>query len=213
MKKLLIASIAAMSLSGYAQADTIGFEVGLEYWAAKIGGTSDGADFGDVFDDKNNTLIYGALEHPVPIIPNVLLNLNQVNIGSSADINFNDLILYYEVLDNWFELDLGVGARFYDGSFAGIDSGLDPTMYIAYGKGQFNLPVTGLSAGVAATLGSGDGGDTSDVKAYLRWETSIGLGVSGGYRYLSNKIDVGSVISGDAEPDFSGLYLGAFFHF
>jgi outer membrane protein len=221
MKKQLLALAIAGAFIAPTQADTIGFEVGVSYWDAGIGGSDDSFDYADNYDDGSNTRIYALLEHPIPIIPNVLVAINSIendnkNNDTSLDTSFNDYLLYYEVLDNVVELDLGIGARQFSGevSISGTSYDLDPTMPVAYAKAQFNLPITGLSLGVNVLTGSTGDDKSTDATAFVRWESGIGLGLEGGYRTLSNELEV--KLPGDdpvLTPDLDGAFASVFFHF
>lgn len=210
MKKTLVATslTAAMLAAIPAQADTLGFEVGAALWQADL--DTKGWDKGD------NTIIYGAFEHPIPAIPNIRVQQNNVENdadvgGATFDTSFTDFILYYEVLDNVVELDLGFGARKYSGEVANTD--IDPTLAAAYAKAQFNLPVTGLSAGASATLAADADSDATDIDVFLRWESAIGLGVSGGYRMLDSSLVIGNNDDDPADVKLDGAYISAFYHF
>lgn len=223
MKKQLLALAVAGAFIAPTQADTIGFEVGAAYWGAGISGKDKEipVDWDKEYDDGDNTVIYGVLEHPIPVIPNVKVVINQIENDAkdgsdTVDTSFNDFILYYEILDNIVELDLGIGARQFTGDAANSDIDLDPTLPVAYGKAQFNLPITGLSLGAELTTGAASGDKSTDASAYVRWESTLGLGVTAGYRTLSSEIefkDSGSSQTLSISPDLAGAYVSAFFHF
>jgi outer membrane protein len=214
MKKTLLAlSCSAALFAGTVQADTLGFEVGATLWQADISGKN----LDNSFDKGDNVSFYGSFEHPVPIIPNIKVSINQLEneakdstTDDDIDASFNDFLLYYEVLDNIVELDLGFGARMYDGE-SGSEK-LDPTLGTVYAKVQFNLPVTGLSLGVDTLVGM-DSGDNkaTDATAYVRWESGLGLGVAGGYRMMQTTFEFSDGSANDA--DFDGAYVSAFYHF
>lgn len=210
MKKTLLAtSLAAAMLAAVpTQADTLGFEVGAALWQADLDGS--------YLDKGDNVIIYGAFEHPIPVLPNIRIQQNNVENEKgdyTYDTSFTDFLLYYEVLDNVVELDLGFGARKYHGEDKGtVHADIDPTLAAAYGRAQFNLPVTGLSLGLAATLAADSDSDATDIDAYVRWESGIGLGVSGGYRTLDSALIIGND-KDTTDVKLDGAYISAFYHF
>jgi outer membrane protein len=141
MKKTLIALMIAGASSG-AYADTIlGIYAGAGNWMASYDGDA-GSDSIDVeelnLDDTDNLYFYAALEHPVPLIPNIRLAHTNVQVeGMSTltstftldeetysqgtdvftelDMTHTDGTLYYEILDNWVTFDIGLTARAFDG--------------------------------------------------------------------------------------------------
>lgn len=226
MKKQLLALAIAGACIAPAQADTIGFEVGVDLWDASIAGSDDAFDYADEYDDGSNTRLYALLEHPIPIIPNVLVSVNTIENDAkdsslnTLDSSFNDFILYYEILDNIVELDLGIGARQFTGDVSDTTESydVDPTLPVAYGKAQFNLPITGLSLGVSVLTGAASEDKSTDASAYVRWESTLGLGVTAGYRTLSSEFEVKDVADAGGDditlsPDLDGVFVSAFFHF
>ena len=178
-----LATILVATLPGVAVADTIlGIYAGASRWDYELDGSfsSDGTtintDTDLQLDDDDSNVLYVALEHPIPLLPNVKIQrndldfsgsatlgrdityagttfLNGVDINSTLDLSNTDYILYYEILDNWVNLDLGLNFKKFDGD-ASISSlgqsaseDLDETLPMLYGKAQFDLPFTGLSAG------------------------------------------------------------------
>ena len=133
MKKTLLACALLGSLVGTsAQAATVvGFKVGGDYWKADTNGTF--AERGRSqqefnYDSSSQGSIWVAVEHPIPLVPNVKIRQNSLDADGSADVtDFNfggtsytgnvttntdlsntDFVLYYEILDNDIvSLDLG----------------------------------------------------------------------------------------------------------
>lgn len=228
-----------------AQADTIlGVYVGAGIWQSEISGdVQDGTTKIDTEDDigledNDNTYFYFALEHPIPVLPNIKLQHTELsvdgdnlltrdidfngsvfsvsdNVSAEADLTHTDVTLYYELLDNWVSLDLGISVRLFDG-FVEIQSttdsareDLEDPIPMLYGKVRFDLPLTGLSVDAEAN-GVGYGGNTLlDASLRLAYESSIGLGVEAGYR--SMVLDIDEDIEGDI--DISGIFAGINFHF
>jgi len=148
MKKLTTAlAIAACLGAGNASADTLlGVYAGVQSWNMDAEG-----DFGSVingvastatfdFEEQRQTSFYAALEHPVPLLPNIKIVRNQLEtngggtvtgtfefggidftttagLQTEVDLTNTDYILYYEILDNdLVTVDVGINAKHIDGS-------------------------------------------------------------------------------------------------
>ena len=150
MKKLLIASSIAACLAAPVQADTIlGLYIGGQVWDSAASGVFGEIDNQTDFNlkDETQTGFHVALEHPVPLIPNIkiastsldttgqtTLNLDfsfngeDFTSGDSVDATFDvsyvDYTLYYEILDNdLITLDIGLTARDIDGDISVASTG------------------------------------------------------------------------------------------
>lgn len=262
LAKALKVSIIATALTGqYAIADTIfGIYAGAGSWQGEYSGevgapATTTTDLG--MDDENNSFFYIAIEHPVPLLPNIKVQHNKIEsnqtgtlgndfsldtarslslggsgastakfpAGSSVttdfDLSHTDATLYYEVLDNWLNLDLGVTLRKYSGyleaksalSSERIDLNLSTPLL--YGKLQFDLPFTGFSAGVegnyVAHLGLSDDSNLAEYTAKIgyQFDSALDLGIEAGYRSVT--MDINDDVNTDIE--LKGPYIAATFHF
>ncbi|NRB24909.1 TIGR04219 family outer membrane beta-barrel protein [Shewanella sp.] len=143
MKKTLVACALLASLVGTSAqaASLIGFKVGGDYWQADTSGSF--AENGQPQQDFNYSSssqgsIWVAIEHPIPLVPNIKIRENRLDASGSSvangfdfggniyngDINTNsdlsntDFILYYELLDNdLVALDVGAAYKKMHGSF------------------------------------------------------------------------------------------------
>lgn len=196
-------------------------------------------------DDDTATFFYVAFEHPVPVLPNIKLVRTEMDqeststlteeiefnnktysadaeVESKIDLSHTDVTLYYELLDNWVNFDLGLTVRQFDGELAitGTEatSGITETAQedvdfpvpLLYGKAQFDLPLTGLYAAVEGNWIGFGGNVFFDATGKVGYETSIGFGVEGGMRSITLEIDEDDL---EADMDFTGLYLAAHYHF
>ncbi|MCG8669463.1 MAG: TIGR04219 family outer membrane beta-barrel protein [Pseudomonadales bacterium] len=194
-------------------------------------------------DDSSASYLYVAIEHPLPALPNIKLARTELDqtgrstieesiefdgkeysadteIESKIDLSHTDFTLYYELLDNWVNLDLGLTIRQFDGeiSLSGEISGSEETAQedidfpvpLLYFKGQFDLPFTGLYAAVDGNWIGYGGNVFFDAVGKIGYETSIGFGVEAGLRSITLEIDEDDV---EADMDFSGLFLAAHYHF
>lgn len=159
LNRILPASALAavmFTASSSTQADVLGVYAGGGLWQTDLSGDvgdagQPAADLEDLgLDDEDSNFFYVALEHPIPIIPNARLQLNDINLSNTAtvsqsfvidgdtftagtevasdiDLTHTDATLYYEVLDNVVSLDLGLTFRMFDGSFEVTDTTTNET--------------------------------------------------------------------------------------
>jgi outer membrane protein len=220
MRKLMLAVGGSLILvAPLSQADVVGLGASVSYWDSDLSGEA--ADSGGVVDVENdlnldsdsnaNASLY--LEHPVPVLPNVRLNYTlvqqsgrgQVN-GTFGGVNFGgvdvqsdldleqlDLTLYYEVLDNWVNLDLGLTARDLSGELIVQQIGgnqevsetkVDGVVPMGYLAARFDLPFTGVSVGAEGNFISFDGDSLHDFNAFGQYEIAL-IQFRAGYRQMS----------------------------
>ncbi|MBW7470105.1 TIGR04219 family outer membrane beta-barrel protein [Marinobacter sp. M216] len=220
MRKLVVAACSSLILSApVAQADVVGLGANVSYWDSDLSGqATDNGDVVDVENDLNldsdsnaNASLY--FEHPVPVLPNVRLNYTLIEqtgrgqlgadfggifVGSGVDVRSDldleqlDLTLYYEVLDNWVNLDLGLTARSLDGELNVKEIGgtqasktqVDAVLPMGYVAARFDLPLTGVSVGAEGNFVSYSGDSLHDFSAYGQFEIAV-LQLRAGYRQMS----------------------------
>ena len=243
--KIIKQGIVALGLSfatATSFADVLGLSASLTFWYPELSGDiRSGGDNIDVSNDlglgdKEAFIFTGAFEHPVPIIPNVriqLMDSDQVahgtvnnvvfdgqtfdgDVQTSLDLTNYDFTLYYEILDNWVNLDLGLTAKVFDGELilraqdpnspALSKTDIDDVIPMLYGSASFDLPITSFSAGVEGNVFSLDDDTVYDVVARLRYQFGF-FGAEVGYRAMAVKIDGGKGVDVDATQD--GPYLSA----
>jgi len=142
MKKTALAILVTGLLSASAMADTIGgLYIGGSIWSNEATGTfgekSSLVDFN--LKDQEQGSYYIALEHPIPLIPNLMIASTTLDTDGSTilsqdfefgdekfnistpvdttfDVSYVDYTLYYELFDNGlFSFDFGLTARDFDG--------------------------------------------------------------------------------------------------
>ncbi|KMQ74669.1 TIGR04219 family outer membrane beta-barrel protein [Marinobacter subterrani] len=220
MRKLMLAVGGSLILvTPLSQADVVGLGASVSYWDSDLSGqAATNNDVVDVENDLNlesdsnaNASVY--FEHPVPILPNVRLNYTLVQqsgrgelgtsgfvgipgsvpVQSEFDLDQLDLTLYYEVLDNWANLDLGLTARDLSGKlvvqqigggFAVNETKVDAVIPMGYVAARFDLPFTGVSVGAEGNFISFDGDSLRDFNAYGQYEIAL-LQFRAGYRQMA----------------------------
>ena len=246
MDKLIGICLFFLLFSSVTQADVLGFSVGVDYFNYDMSGevrspvAADGAVNID-FDDSNDVNFYAQLEHPVPFLPNVKLQQNNLQadgliplsdpgflggatvfVSGDIDLSHTDVVLYYEILDNWVNLDLGLSAKYFDGYtrfelesqgqlVIDDESDFDDWIPMVYAKAQFDLPFTGFSAAATVEALSFDSNKVVDLDLALKYQSDFGFGADLGYRSLDVDLRNSNSFNSDLKTD--GFYLGANFSF
>ncbi|MEP1216180.1 MAG: TIGR04219 family outer membrane beta-barrel protein [Marinobacter sp.] len=218
MRKLILALGGSLMVAApVVSADVLGVGANISYWDSDLSGEAGKKnDFVDVendldLDNDTNANLSAYFEHPVPVLPNVRLNYTRIEqsgtgelstefdlvdvgpVDSDLDLTQFDVTLYYEVLDNWVNMDLGLTARNLDGELTVQQVGgagsvsqteVDGVIPMGYLAARFDLPLTGVSVGGEANLISFDGDSVYDYNAYGQYELSL-LQLRAGYRQIS----------------------------
>lgn len=229
----------------HSNADTVfGIYAGAGSWQSEYSGeagkpSASADDLG--MDDSNNNFFYIAIEHPIIFFPNIKLQQNNITSSQSSmidnnfsignivypggatvatdfDLSYTDAALYYELLDNWITLDIGVTIRKYSGYLQAESATLsdktniDMSVPLMYGRVQFDLPLTGFFAGFEGNYIGFDGNDLADYSAKIGYlfDSALDLGIEAGYRAVNLNIDDGDV---HTNLGIKGPYVAAIFHF
>lgn len=205
----------------------------------------DGSEFVDLETDlgmesQTGVMASVAIEHFIPLIPNVKMEHTNLSYDSSStltrtitfdgvtytvgedinsklDLSHTDFVLYYEILDNWVSIDLGINVKLFSGNLTvQSDSEYDeidlsapiPTLY---GKAQFDVPSTDLSIGAEGSYIAYSDNTLSDIRGYIGYEIMLGFGVELGYRSIDLQLD--DIDDVAINSTFDGAYLSATFHF
>ncbi len=252
ISKILL--MVSLLLAPALQADTIGFEVGGYYWVVDHDGTlssdsseSTGTTINMIDDlahnEDSHNVFYAALEHPVPMLPNLKITSTDLltssastltrdvtfggstysqdeDVASIIDMSNTEYTVYYELLDNWVNLDLGLSFRKYDGliSMETDPAGsaineledLDFTIPLLYVSARFDLPLTGFFIGTDLNIISYDDDSLSDAVLSLGYESDIGLGARAGYRIFSLEVIEDTF---NSDLDFDGAFVSVYYHF
>lgn len=203
MKKAVIAAAVATMLSAPSYADTLlGVYIGGEIWDTEASGS-----FGDMsaqnnfnFEDEKNNSFYVALEHPIPLVPNLKYSqtdlttqggatidssftFSGVTFGSGVaattdfDLSFADYTLYYEIFDNdLLTVDIGLTGRDFDGSIYVASSSLESTLDVSqivpmlYASTIVGIPATSFSVFAQGNFLSFDDHTLYDYKVGVTYE-------------------------------------------
>lgn len=186
-------------------------------------------------------------EHPVPFAPNIRMTYTNIENSKEKTIKHTagvttyytqdsvallfdniDFTFYYEVLDNWLNLDVGLTARSLNGEFEAIStigdgltrpvqdrSKLNEIVPMLYLNGRVDIPfVDGIYVQSVINGISYQGNTLYDADVRLGYDLNLialDVGVYGGYRRMVLKsTDLGSLYA-DAYMD--GLIAGLEVHF
>ena len=247
--KILPVLALALLFSVPAQADFVGFRIGASYWEPELSGDISSTGDPDIdlsddldLDDPSESSLVLVLEHPVPFLPNLRyqgieldssgsesltggITFNGENyvagetVRSTLDLSHDDLVLYYEVLDNWVNLDIGLDIKSFDGKVSIVGStntttssiDIDETIPLLYLSARFDLPFSGFYVGADISTLSVDDSSVDDTTLKLGYESKIGFGIEGGIKTFSVELDDADDLDTDLEYD--GAFVNGFFNF
>jgi len=194
------------------------------------------------FTDESHSVLWVKFEHPIPFLPNLKLVSSNIdtsavslltrdivfggdaftaneNLYTQMDLSNTEYTLYYELLDNWLNLDVGLTLRQYDGivTLASDSTGpnnndevLDFVIPLLYINGRFDLPLTGFFVEGSMNVIRYDNDSLSDTELAIGYENEYGLGVKLAHRSLSMEVDEANFQS---NLDLSGVYFSLYYHF
>jgi len=176
---LLAAALVSLFATNPVQADFVGLYLGVDGWNMDSSGrfgTRDLEPQDFTLDKETKVSFFVALEHPIPLLPNVRIRGNnldtsgrerittqfeingrQFDVNQDVDVDFNiqntDLTLYYELFDNdVVSFDLGLTAKYLDGDItvSGDSGGATTTEKVSF-SGVVPLVYGALEVGIPAT--------------------------------------------------------------
>jgi outer membrane protein len=179
----------------------------------------------------NDMFAKAYLKHPFPLIPKVRMGYTKfyhvgagkvdgtLHFGSSGfssaidttlDLKMYDLTLYYEVLDNWIDADVGLNIKQIEGtvmlqSSEGYESkDFDLSVPMLYARVGVDIPSTNLSVHAEGNYVTLNGKNIYDAEAGVRYTFNSGLGLETGYKVMHLKFENEDELT--MESDFSGAY-------
>lgn len=237
----IYSSLLVLATLNPVRADFVGLNIGANHWTPDVTGSFSSNSGTSIqlqddlgYKDKSSTSLSLSFEHPVPFIPNIKYSgydLNSSsskvttntltfngqnytgNINSRLDLSHNDIVLYYQLLDNWVNLDLGLDLKKFDGKVSINDNSIDvdetiPMLYLA---ARFDLPLTGMYIGANIQQLSVGDSTSEDTTLMVGYESKSGLGVEGGIKTFS--LDLQDSNNLNTSLEYDGIYLNGYFHF
>jgi outer membrane protein len=226
--KLLCAILGITALHS-AHADFIGLKGSIDYWQynADLSHPQHNPSQSELDDDRG-LAFSAAIEHPVPFLPNV--KIKHINLQAESaesfsdvhrnqlDINYSDFILYYEILDNIINADVGAGVKSIEGDIRHnytFTQDISETLPMLYAQAGVKLPLTGLSANAEVSVAGLNHEQVTDAQAELKYNfidsVLVDVGAKIGYRILDIQLKKDS--DDEAKLKFKGPYLGVEAHF
>ena len=222
MKQTVLASaLLTAMMATSAQADTLlGFKVGGDVWQADTSGEFL-ATPKIKFDSSTQGSLWVSLEHPVPLVPNVMIRQNILKQDTTledktykTDQSNTDLILYYEILDNdLVSLDVGGAYKIMQGEFKSIETiqadlqniskDLDKGILMGYANAMVGVPGIGLFAFADVMTGLNET-KVHDYQLGLGWQFDsmlVDTRIRTGYREFDYNVDA-------TDTTFKGFFAG-----
>jgi len=191
------------------------------------------------FSDSQDIFFKGYLEHPLPFLPNLKLGYTTLSttgtqsvdlfswgnfsrftgdIANKLTLDITDATLYYELLDNWAEVDTGLTFRHISGDMSVSTrlssdfASFSTTTPMLYGKIRAHIPSTELSLQLEANAIAFTGINAYDYELSARYTFYMGLGLEAGYKafHLENDEFANSL---NVNIDFSGPYAAVIWDF
>ncbi len=242
MKKVVLLLFSSVIMF----ADTIGGEISLGFYGHSLEGTSrykadNTADFVDTlgFSSTEDIFFKAYIEHPFPVVPNIKLAYHTLThagerilssfswggmenvtgkVDSGLSLDYTDVTLYYEILDNWIAVDGGLTFRSLKGDMkleTAIKSdslSYSETLPLLYGKARFYIPSTDISLQAEMNLLALGSISSYDVELSARYTFDLGLGLELGYKSFYLESD--TLVAGlRTELNFAGPYAAAVWDF
>lgn len=219
---LALASSSAMALPG------LDLWAGGYTWNTKYEGgvsaTSAGQPVNLMLDDtlglkdSDNTVIWAAFEHPIPVIPNIQIKKTDLEtsgtgaftqsftfgnetfsasetLNTDISLNHTDITAYYGLPLPLVTIDFGLNVRKFDGELA-INTGvseLDAPIPMLFGRVGASLPLTGLEVMAEANYIGYKDTSHMDYQVLLRYTLPVvpvlDINLEAGYRNFSLDID------------------------
>ncbi len=193
------------------------------------------------YGNGNLGYYYVRFEQPIPLLPNVKISKTDINknadgrltntvvygdityqaneqVSSKVELDQTDITLYYSLLDNVIDVDLGLNAKHFDskaritGASSGTQtadvSGWVPMAYAGIGA---NLPLTGLSISADGAYVRYKSSSFYDFTVRATYTSPWFVGADVGYRRI--KLNLDDFDDSFAEVEFDGPYAGLYLNF
>jgi outer membrane protein len=228
---------------GFLKADEIGFDAKVGSWSKSIEG-----DFryggGDIdvennlsFQDNSNLVMSISVDHFIPLIPNVKIELTKIDLNSNGtikdDFTFSgtsfsandkinqsiildqsDIYAYYRFLDNYIRFYFGVDIKNIDGdiTLGNTKKSFSTTIPLLYSQVALDFDTIRLIGEVSyMSLDS----TISDTRVYMQYESRMlplfKLGAEIGYR--EEKFELDDIEDLSSNLTFGGVFANAYIRF
>lgn len=224
MKKVFLALCVGSAL---ASASTLaGFGIEADYYMPEATGDFRYTESGitsntHVNNDSDSQYQVGLyVEHPVPVLPNLRADFTPDTTFSGSDglggtntlkLSQMDATLYYEILDNVVDLDIGLTGKIINGEVAGtINQSFDVVIPMGYIAAAVSIPTLPIRFDADIKYVAYSGNSISDMRIKAAWEVFAGLEAVAGYRYESLELDENDIYS---TLKIQGPFIGVGYRF
>ena len=232
-----------------AHAEFIGLNLGSGAWPAEQTDPLNSASYNlnnltskPVSDVQATPSLLFVLEHPITALPNLRyqgsdldsngsdslnggsLSFNNPSysdnpVTSTYELNHNDIVLYYELMDNWVSLDFGLDLKSFNGEISINDSSpnnsvlpIDETIPLFYLSARFNLPFNGFYVGADINSNFNISESVAEDSTFmLGYQSDNGARVEGGVKIFSLDLNDSNDLDGNLEYD--GLFINGYIPF
>lgn len=217
---LLALALAATSVQA---ATVLGFGIEADYYVPEAQGHFNYKNTATALsgDEDSGYQIGAYLEHPVPMLPNVRIDVTPKNSfsgtaqgGGVNKVSFEqvDITPYYEILDNVVDLDVGIAFKVLDGQIEGaIHQSFNEVIPMGYLGAALTLPGVPVSFSGSVKYIGYNGDSLTDARIKAIWDIAAGIQAQAGYRHESLKIDDRFDMNSDVT--FKGPFVGIGFAF
>lgn len=222
MFRSAILAVCLMSASASA-ATILGFGAETDYYTPSASGDFDYKNTQTRFnsDDESGYQVGLYLEHPIPLLPNVRVDLTpdtsfsgSDGLGGTNKVSFEqtDITPYYEILDNVVDIDLGVSFKIIDATIEGaINDSFSEVIPMGYLGMALTPPLSPLSIEGSVKYIGYNGDSLTDARIKVLWKIAAGLGAQAGYRYES--LDIKDRFDTNTNVTFKGPFVGLNYRF
>ena len=246
---VIVLPILLLASTTVANAEFVGLNLGPVDWSAEQTDPLNSASYNlnrltskTVPDDQSTPSLLFVLEHPLSVLPNFRYQgseldssgSNSLNGGSLSfnnqsysdnpvtstyDLTHNDIVLYYELMDSWVNLDFGVDLKSFTGeiSLNGSDPNntvlpIDETIPLFYISARFNLPYNGFYVGADINSNFSVSDSVAEDSTFmLGYQSDNGARIEGGVKMFS--LDLNNTNDVDGNLEYDGLFINGYIPF
>lgn len=240
-----------LSFAPHSIASDFGVYAGWSYWQQAYSGDVNSVDsIVDIdlesdlgFNDERGNVIYAAIEHPLPVLPNFKLQRTEMeitgdgrlqrdiefnnttfgvdeNISTDLDLSHTDITAYWQPLQNWVTLGIGFSVRIYDSKIsiqsrtnANLRAKEELEQRLPLLYGKVLVEIPDSHFSVGAELQGFSYDGSNLIDAQLQVTYESVFGVGATLGWRSLQLDLEDIDDVDADIDISGAYIGITYHF
>ena len=246
---VIVLPISLLACTTVAHAEFIGLNIAPDTWSAEQTDPLNSASYNlnrltskPVADKQPTPSLLFVLEHPITVLPNLRyqgsyldssgseslnggsLSFNNQSysdspVTSTYDLNHNDIVLYYELMDNWVNLDFGLDLKSFNGEISLNDSSssktilpINETIPLFYLSARFHLPFSGfyIGADINSNFSISDS-VAEDSTFMLGYQSDNGARIEGGVKIFS--LDLNDTNDVDGNLEYDGLFINGYIPF